>query len=279
MSQQFIDAHQHFWQYDPAKHIWMNDDMGVIKRDFTPLDLEPLLRDCSINGCVAVQANQAEIENDFLLGLANNHNIIKGIVGWVDLQSDTVEERLTHYQQFDKIKGFRHVIHDEADVDFMLRPAFLRGVGLLKKYGFTYDILIFPKHLPNTLELVKAFPEQPFVIDHIAKPFIKTGENREGWQKALKAVATHENVSCKISGMVTEADWQNWQQADFTPYIYDVVELFGMDRVMYGSDWPVCTLAATYKDMFSIVKNYFSTFSASEQQKFFGTNAVQFYNL
>ena len=163
MSQQFIDAHQHFWQYDPAKHIWMNDDMGVIKRDFTPLDLEPLLRDCSISGCVAVQANQAEIENDFLLGLANNHNIIKGIVGWVDLQSDTVEERLVYYQQFDKIKGFRHVIHDEADVNFMLRPAFLRGVGLLKKYGFTYDILIFPKHLPNTLKLVKAFPEQSFV--------------------------------------------------------------------------------------------------------------------
>ena len=279
MPQQFIDAHQHFWHYDPAKHIWMNDDMGVIKKDFMPVDLEPLLYDCSITGCVAVQANQAEIENDFLLGLADNHDIIKGIVGWVDLQSGDVEEGLAHYKQFDRIKGFRHVIHDEADINFMLRPAFLRGVRLLKKYDYTYDILIFPKHLPNTLAFIKACPDQSFVIDHIAKPSIKTGENTEGWQKALKAVAAYDNVSCKISGMVTEANWTDWQQADFTPYIYDVVELFGMDRVMYGSDWPVCTLAATYKDMFSIVKNYFSTFSASEQQKFFGTNAVQFYNL
>ena len=157
-------------------------------------------------------------------------------------------------------------------------PAFLQGIGLLKKYDFTYDILIFPKHLPNTLKLVKAFPDQAFVIDHIAKPPIKNG-NIKQWQKALKAVADHKNVSCKISGMVTEADWAKWQQADFTPYINAVVELFGIDRIMYGSDWPVCTLAASYKKQFSIVKDYFSTFSATEQQKVFGANAVQFYNL
>ena len=160
----------------------------------------------------------------------------------------------------------------------MLRPAFLRGVGLLQKYGYTYDILIFPEHLPNTLKLVQTFPNQPFVIDHIAKPFIKMGEIAL-WQKTLKAVAAHENVSCKISGMVTEADWHNWQQADFTPYINAIVELFGIDRIMYGSDWPVCTLSATYEDMFSIVKSYFSTFSEVEQGKFFGANAARFYGL
>jgi L-fuconolactonase len=256
----------------------MSEKMGVLKHDFLPTDLAPLLTNGGLNGCVAVQANQAEVENTFLLGLAEQHDFIKGIVGWVDLQAENVAERLAYYQQSPKIKGFRHVIHDEPDHDFMLRPAFLRGISLLEKYGYTYDILIFPEHLPNTLQLVKTFPNQRFVIDHIAKPFIKTGE-MDAWQKGLKAIADCENVSCKISGMVTEADWTNWQQADFTPYLAAIVEMFDTDRIMYGSDWPVCTLAATYEDMFAIVKKYFSTFSASEQQKFFGDNAVKFYDL
>ena len=195
------------------------------------------------------------------------------------LHQDQVEARLEYYQKFPLMKGFRHVIHDEADINFMLRPAFLKGISLLKKYGYTYDILIFPEHLPNTLELVAAFPDQPFVIDHIAKPSIKTGENTEGWRTALKAVAQYENVSCKISGMVTEADWKNWKQADFTYYLDTVVELFGINRIMYGSDWPVCTLAAAYEAQFGIVKDYFSTFSKTEQAQFFGGNAARFYNL
>jgi L-fuconolactonase len=277
MNQNFIDAHQHFWHYDPNKHVWMSEAMGVLKKDYLPTDLAPLLQNCAINGCVAVQANQAEEENTFLLGVAQQHDFIKGIVGWVDLQSEQVEARLEYYTQFERMKGFRHVVHDEPDRDFMLRPAFLRGIGLLEKYGYTYDILIFPEHLSNTLKLVKAFPNQRFVIDHIAKPAIKKGTIK-AWQKALKAVAAHENVSCKISGMVTEADWHKWQQGDFAPYMAQVVELFGIDRIMYGSDWPVCTLAASYENMFSIVKQYFSTFSASEQQKFFGDNATKFYN-
>ena len=285
MASQFIDAHQHFWHYDPAKHLWMGEKMGILKKDYLPTDLEPLLKNSGLGGCVAVQANQAEEENTFLLALAEKHDFIKGIVGWVDLQSPNVEERLAYYSQFSKIKGFRHVLHDESDINFMLRPAFLKGISLLKKYGFTYDVLIFPNHLSNTLKLVKAFPEQPFVIDHIAKPPIKKGTISVGipsekqWQKALKAVADHKNVSCKISGMVTEADWTHWQQADFTPYIDAVVELFGIDRIMYGSDWPVCTLAATYEKQFAIVKHHFSTLSETEQEKFFGGNAIQFYNL
>jgi L-fuconolactonase len=189
-----------------------------------------------------------------------------------------VESRLDYYTQFKLMKGFRHVLHDEADVDFMLRPAFLKGIGLLKKYGYTYDILIFPKHLPNTLKLVKAFPNQPFVIDHIAKPLIKKGDIK-AWHKDLKAVAAHKNVSCKISGMVTEADWKNWKPTDFTPYIDAIVELFGIDRLMYGSDWPVCTLAATYEAQFGIIKDYFSRFSTNEQQQIFGENAIKFYDL
>jgi L-fuconolactonase len=278
MNPQLIDAHQHFWHYDPAKHIWMTPEMGVLKTDFLPTDLKPLLDNCGLTGCVAVQANQAEVENEFLLSLAQQHDFIKGIVGWVDLQAENVESRLDFYTQFPTIKGFRHVIHDEPDHDFMLRAAFLRGISFLKKYDYTYDILIFPEHLPNTLKLVQAFPDQPFVIDHIAKPSIKTGSIKR-WQQQLKAIAEYENVQCKISGMVTEADWKKWQPADFTPYIETVVELFGTGRIMYGSDWPVCTLAASYDNMFSIVKNCFSTFSKDEQQKFFGENATRFYDL
>jgi L-fuconolactonase len=278
MNTPFIDAHQHFWHYAPTKHSWMSDSMSILKNDYLPPDLVPLLGNCGLNGCIAIQANQAEEENTFLLNLAEKHDSIKGIVGWVDLQSDNIEARLAYYQKFSLIKGFRHVIHDEANIDFMLCPAFLKGISLLKKYGYTYDILIFPEHLPNTLKLVAAFPNQPFVIDHIAKPLIKEG-TVEPWQKSLKAVAQYKNVSCKISGMVTEANWKNWKQADFTPYMDTIIELFGIDRIMYGSDWPVCTLSATYEAQFRIVKDYFSTFTKTEQAHFFGGNAVRFYNL
>jgi L-fuconolactonase len=273
-----IDSHQHFWHYDPAKHVWMNDDMSVLKTDYLPADLLPHLKNCGLDGCVAVQANQAEVENEFLLSLANQHDIIKGIVGWVDLRAENVSERLEYYQQFPKIKGFRHVIHDEPELDFMLQPTFLKGISLLKNYGYTYDILIFAKHLPNTLKFVKNLPNQPFVIDHIAKPKIKKGEI-DTWKKQLKEVANFENVHCKISGMVTEADWQNWKKEDFTKYLDVVVEAFDTKRIMYGSDWPVCTLAANYEQQFNIVKDYFLSFSEAEQEQFFGGNASKFYQL
>lgn len=252
--------------------------MTTLKTNFLPRNLLPELQNCSLDGCVAVQADQSEAENAFLLRLADEYGMIKGIVGWVDLQADNLEERLVYYRQFPQIKGFRHVVHDEADRGFMLRPAFMRGIGLLKKYNYTYDLLIFPEHLANTLELVTAFPNQPFVIDHLAKPFIKTGEIT-AWQKAMREVAAYDNVYCKISGMTTEADWKRWKQQDFEPYLDQVVDCFGPDRIMYGSDWPVCRLAATYEEVFSIVKSYFSSFSEREQQKFFGENAIKFYNL
>lgn len=273
-----IDAHQHFWNYDPAKHIWMNEQMGALKTDYLPSDLEPLLKNCGLDGCVAVQANQAEVENEFLLDLANQFDFIKGIVGWVDLQPYDVVERLSYYQQFPKIKGFRHVIHDEPDIDFMHRAAFMSGLLQLKSFNYTYDLLIFPKHLPNTIELLKVFNQQLFVIDHIAKPNIKNGEI-DTWKKHLKEVASFENVYCKISGMVTEADWSAWKKADFTKYLDAVVEAFGINRIMYGSDWPVCTLAAPYEAQFSIVKDYFSSFSRTEQDNFFGGNASKFYKI
>jgi L-fuconolactonase len=273
-----IDAHQHFWQYDPAKHIWMNEEMGVLKTDFLPSDLAPLLKNCGLKGCVAVQANQAEEENTFLLNLAAKYDFIKGIVGWVDLRAENAEERLKYYEQFHKIKGFRHVLHDETQRDFMLRADFKRGISHLKKCNYTYDILIFTDQLAYTLDLVKAFPEQPFVIDHIAKPLIKQQIVGE-WKDYMLEIASHKNVFCKISGLVTEADWTGWKKDDFKNYLDIVVEAFGIDRIMYGSDWPVCQLAATYEAQFSIVQDYFSSFSKTEQNKFFGGNAKRFYNL
>ncbi len=273
-----IDSHQHFWHYDPAKHVWMNEFMGVLKKDYLPTDLEPLLKKCALDGCIAVQANQAEVENTFLLGLASQYDFIKGIVGWVDLRADNLVEKLEYYQQFTKIKGFRHVIHDEPELDFMLQSAFMKGVSVLKNYGYTYDILIFAEHLPNTFTFVKNLPNQPFVIDHIAKPNIKNGET-DNWKKQIKEIAVFENVYCKISGMVTEADWSSWKKDDFTKYLDVIIEAFGTNRIMYGSDWPVCTLAAKYEEQYNIVKDYFSSFSKTEQEHFLGATACNFYQL
>ena len=273
-----MDAHQHFWQYDPARHTWMDDKMTALKTDFLPLDLLPHLQNASLDGCMAVQADQSEDENAFLLSLAEKHDFIEGIVGWVDLCAENVEQQLDYYKQFSKMKGFRHILQDENQRDFMLRPDFLKGVAQLKKYNFTYDILIFTNQLAYTLDFIKLLPEQKFVIDHIAKPLIK--EQIVGdWKDSMIQIASFKNVYCKISGLVTDADWRGWRKEDFKVYLDIVVEAFGTDRIMYGSDWPVCQLAATYEEQLDIVKEYFSSFSQIEQEQFFGGNAVRFYHL
>ncbi len=272
-----IDAHQHFWHYNAEKHNWINDEMAVIRRDFLPADLAPVLTENGIDGCVAVQADQTEAETNFLIELAATNSFIKGVVGWVDLRADNIKERLQHYAQFNIVKGFRHVLQGEAP-EFMLQPTFLNGIAALQEFDFTYDILIFPNHLKAALELVQQFPSQPFVIDHIAKPYIKDGLLAD-WIKDINVIAQHSNVQCKISGMVTEADFKQWKKEDFTPYIETVVKAFGIERIMFGSDWPVCLSAASYKDMVGIVKDYFTPFSIDEQALFFGRNAIQFYKL
>ncbi len=278
MREKCIDAHQHFWLYDPARHTWMNDDMTALKTDFSPLDLLPHLQNAALDGCIAVQADQSENENAFLLSLSEKHDFIEGIVGWVDLCAANLEDRLRYYHQFHKVKGFRHVLHDEVQRDFMLRPDFLKGVSQLKNYNFTYDILIFTDQLAYTLDFIKVLPEQRFVIDHIAKPLIKEQIVGE-WKDYMIQIASFKNVYCKISGLVTEADWLGWRKEDFKTYLDSVVEAFGTDRIMYGSDWPVCQLAATYEEQWSIVKDYFSNFSKTEQEQFFGGNAIRFYSL
>lgn len=273
-----IDSHQHFWKYDPVRDNWITEDMSVIRKDFFPADLQPILKKNSFDGSVIVQSDQSEAENEFQLSNAAKHDFIKGVVGWTNLCSPDCENKLKYYQQFEKMKGFRHVLQGEKDRAFMLQPAFMKGIGLLRKYNFTYDILVFPDQLKHILDFVRAFPGQPFVIDHIAKPYIKDRKIDE-WKKDIQAIARFENVSCKISGMVTEANWRNWKKEDFTPYLDVIIGSFGSNRVMYGSDWPVCLVAASYEKMLEIVAEYFYSFSKNEQELFFGGNAIKFYNL
>jgi L-fuconolactonase len=274
-----IDAHQHFWRFDPIRDSWINDDMRVIQRDFLPAHLLPELQQAGIDGCVVIQSDQSESENDFQLDNAAGFDFIKGVVGWVDLRHEEVEQRLAYYKKYPKMKGFRHVLQGEKDRALMLNPNFKRGISLLKTYGYTYDILIYPDQLGYTRDFVAHFPDQPFVLDHIAKPHIKDRYITDEWKAAIHAVAAFPNVYCKISGMVTEADWKNWKPEHFRVYIDTVVEAFGTGRIMYGSDWPVCLVAASYQQVLQIVQDYFSTFSPDEQSAFFGGNAIKFYQL
>lgn len=273
-----IDSHQHFWKYNSEKHSWIDDDMSVIRRDFLPSDLEQVYKDNDIDGCVAVQADQTIDENNFLIDLATKNNFIKGIVGWVDLRDNNVETELEKYSEEDKIKGFRHVVQGEPDHNFLLRSHFTRGVSLLEKYNFTYDILVFPHQLGAVLEFVKQFPNQKFVIDHMAKPYIKDGFY-DGWAASMQAIAKHENVSCKLSGIITEADFKSWTPHQINPYLNLIMEAFGSQRTMFGSDWPVCLVAGNYRKVKDLVTNYIATLSHSEQDAIMGNNAIQFYNL
>lgn len=274
-----IDAHQHFWRFDPIRDAWITPEMKVIQKNFLPEDLGPILAKNNIDGCVAVQADQSEDENEFLLELAEKNDFIRGVVGWLDLRHADIDQRLTHYKRYPKFKGVRHVLQGEHDRALMLKPSFKRGIAQLEQHGYTYDILIYPDQLGYTSDFVATFPNQPFVLDHIAKPHIKDRYITEEWKAAIRAVAAHENLSCKISGMVTEADWAHWKPEHFRVYLDTIVEAFGSDRIMYGSDWPVCLVAASYEQVLQIVTDYFAPFSENEKAAFFGGNATKFYKL
>lgn len=273
-----IDAHQHFWTFDPVRDSWITENMSVIRKNFLPGDVKPLLEQHNMDGCVAVQADQSETETDFLIRLAEQNDFIKGVVGWADLRAPNIKERLEHYRQFHCVKGFRHILQGEKDRALLLHPAFKKGISALQQSGFTFDILIFPDQLKFTQELVAAFPDQKFVLDHIAKPNIRE-KKVDDWEKAISGLAPYKNLYCKISGLVTEADWERWQPGDFKHYLDIVVATFGTDRILFGSDWPVCLLAASYSQTLGVVKDYFSSFSTAEREKFFGGNAIQFYNI
>lgn len=271
-----IDAHQHFWIFDPIRDAWIDDSMQKIQRDFLPDDLDPILTENNIDGCVAVQASQTVEETKFLLDLASKSEFIKAVVGWVDLRADNILDQLEALCHFPKLVGFRHVVQAEPDENFVLRPEFIRGIKALGEFSFTYDLLVFPNQLPASINLVKQFPSQPFVLDHIAKPFIKDGKIID-WKRSIQQLATHQNVYCKVSGIITEADWKDWTYAEIVPYLDVIFETFGTNRIMFGSDWPVCLVAGTYAQVKEIVEQYISKFSEEEQKQIMGGNAQSFY--
>ncbi len=274
---QRIDAHQHFWKFSAERDLWITRDMRALRRDFLPKDLKPLLEQNNISGCVAVQADQSDTETDFLLKLADKHDFIKGVVGWVDLQAKDLRKQLDHYSKFPKLKGFRHILEGESS-DFMLQPKFLRGISALKDYGYTYDILIKEDQLREAINLVELNPSQVFVIDHLAKPTISTGEINS-WAFDIFRIASFKNVYCKLSGMVTEADHRSWTYEEIYPYLTTVVQAFGTSRLMFGSDWPVCSLAADYTTVVDLLEVYLRSYDDKDQAKIWAENAIKVYNL
>ena len=273
-----IDSHQHFWHYNKAEYGWIPEDMSNLRQSFLPEDLGPLLKSLDFEGTVAVQARQSLDETEFLLNLAEQNSIVRGVVGWVDLCSAEAYSQLEKYANNPFLKGIRHIVQDEPDDRFMLREDFQKGIGLLKEFGLTYDLLVYPKQIPSAIELVEQFPDQPFVLDHIGKPDIKNGVLNP-WKEDIQKLAAFENVSCKVSGMVTEADLANWKTSDFTPYLDVVFEAFGSDRIMIGSDWPVCTASRDYLTVMEIVMKYLEQLSPEAQEKVLGRNCVKFYGL
>jgi L-fuconolactonase len=273
-----IDAHQHFWRYTPEEYGWIGPGMEVLGQDRLPEDLVPLLDSAGVDGTVAVQARQTLVETEWLLDLAEQHPFIQGVVGWVDLCGDGLREQLERFSSYPKFRGIRHVVQDEPDEAFMLREDFSQGLGLLAEFGVAYDILIFPRHLAVACDVVERFPKQRFVLDHIAKPLIKEAVV-EPWASEIQRLATFPNVSCKVSGLVTEADWGRWRPSDFWPYLDVVLEAFGPNRIMFGSDWPVCNLAATYADVVGIISSYVESLSLDEQTDIWGRTAERFYGL
>jgi L-fuconolactonase len=273
-----LDAHQHFWRYDPAQHVWMTDAMVALRRDYLPRDLAPLLEGSGFAGTIAVQARQMVEETEWLLDLADANDFIRGVVGWVDLRSPDLGAQLERLGSNPKLVGVRHVVHDEPDEAFMLLPEFRRGIAHLGPAGLSYDLLLRPQHLQPAIRLVDEFEQQPFVLDHIAKPGV--GElTGSAWKEDVRRLAERPNVFCKLSGLVTEADWKAWQPGHFRPSLDVVLDAFGPHRLMIGSDWPVCTLAADYATTMGVVMDFVGGLSPSEQAGILGSNCARFYGV
>ncbi len=273
-----LDAHHHFWRYDKAQHVWMTDAMEALRRDYLPQDLAPLLHATGFDGTIAVQARQMVEETEWLLALADRHAFIRGVVGWVDLCSLDLGAQLERLGANPKLVGVRHVVHDEPDEDFMLRPEFRRGIARLGPAGLTYDLLLRPPHLKAAIRLVDEFKDQRFVLDHIGKPGVGDVSGSI-WKEDLHRLAERPNVLCKLSGLVTEAEWSAWLPDDFRPALDVVFEAFGADRLMIGSDWPVCTLAADYATTMGVVMDFVRDLTPAERDGILGGNCARFYGV
>ena len=276
-----IDSHQHFWHYSPAEYPWIGAGMERLARDYLPTDLAPHLAAAGLSGSVAVQARQSLAETHWLLDLAAANPLVRGVVGWVDLRSEGVADELAEFSSDPKFVGVRHVVQDEPDPRFLLGDTLIRGLRHLAPLSLTYDLLLYPHQLPAAAELAAILPEQPFVLDHLAKPRVRDGTAAalEPWRRDLEALARHANVSCKLSGLVTEAAWQGWRRADFAPYLDVALDAFGPDRLMFGSDWPVCLLAAEYADVASLITDFIRPLAPADQEAILGGTAARFYGI
>lgn len=273
-----IDAHQHFWRYSQAEYGWIDENLSQLRRDFLPGDLRPELDAAGIDACIAVQARQDEDETAWLLALADEHPWIAGVVGWCDLRSGAVEDALESLRAHDRLVGLRHVVQDEPEDNFLLRADFCRGIERLAGSGLVYDVLVYPRQLPAAVEFAGRFPEQPMVLDHLAKPEVRANR-REPWQEHMRALAAHENVAVKLSGLATEADWKAWTPEVLAPYLDAVLAAFGPERVLFGSDWPVCLLATGYARWHAVLRDWSEALSQPERAALFGGNAARIYGL
>ena len=273
-----IDSHIHFWKYDAARHSWINDEMAVIRRDFLPADAKPMFDRNQVEGCVAVQADQTDNETNFLVDLARNNAFIKGVIGWVDFTSSEIEEKLQACSKEPLIKGFREIIQGSPDDRYFTNKKFQDGIRHLSGYGYTYDILIFHHQLPAAIRFSEKYPDQDFIVDHIAKPDIKSGDWKK-WKNDMKTLAANPRMYCKLSGMVTEADWQRWSNDQIRPYLEIAAEFFGTGRICFGSDWPVCLLAGKYEQVLSIITEFLSQVSDAEKEQVLSKNISTFYKL
>lgn len=273
-----IDSHQHFWRYNPADYGWITDAMLPLQRDFLPPDLKPLLDEIGFDGSIAVQACHSVDETRWLLDLAQQHGFIRGVVGWVDLCSLGAPRQLEQLATHGKLVGIRHIVQSEPDDQFLLRPDFCRGIALLSDFNLAYDILVYPRQLRAAASFARQFPNQRFVLDHIAKPQI-ADRLLTPWDHDVRALAELPNVCCKLSGMVTEARWSQWTRDDFRPYLDAILEAFSPSRLMIGSDWPVCTLSADYRSTMDIVMDFIKELSFAEQSAILGDTCAEFYRL
>lgn len=272
-----LDSHVHFWKYKKSDYTWIDNNMEILQKDYLPSDLELTLKRNNVDGCIAVQAITAEVESRFLAELSKTYPIIKGVVGWTDLKARDIEKRLADLNDYPSIVGIRHIVQSEPD-DFLYDPEFRSGVSLLKDFGFTYDILIFPRQLKAAVDFVSAFPDQTFILDHCGKPNVRNKE-LDVWKKGITELAMFPNVSCKVSGLITEAKWKEWSPADFYPYLDVIFEAFGTDRLLFGSDWPVMLLSGIYVQWKSLVEKYMEKFLTEDKEKVFGLNARRVYGV
>jgi len=273
-----LDAHVHFWRFDPARDSWITDDMSVIRKDFLPEQLAEEFKRNDVTGCIAVQADQSEQEHNFLLELAAGHDLIKGVVGWIDLSHRDVSKKIASYSSTKKLVGFRNIIQGEPDERYFTNKDFREGMNLLSPLGYTYDVLIYHNQLPSAIAFTEKYPDQSFMLDHIAKPDIKNGQWKK-WREDIRDLSRNPNMFCKLSGVITEADWSVWTYDSLVPYLETVAEYFGTDRLCFGSDWPVSLVAGGYSEVLQVIRKFLIQVSEDEKEKVLSGNTERFYKL